>query len=730
MVWRFFAIVIGLGAIATPALASSPLPLPPPSAFAELPDLVRPAVDSRRWVCAASDDAGDEDLQNCPCVDFESRQTQIFLYGVEPRHQNLGAAQLVIRHDAGTLWAQDIVIEGPSENLTITYERGLWTTDNSVQRIGHGAGTLRFGTAQPEIFWEDIRWFESPDGAPSFAIGGGCDSASPEDATQDEGDIAIARAESARWTDGGWQVQGLKVAPPLGPPLAGKAAENQRVAGALFPRIIYHGEGARFIGAYFLGRWPLSLRLIADGAPEPALGLGAAVFSRPAVGTSATAQMLSADVVVNRNALTTAYLGGQASVGRGRQHVMVDTDELVVPFGDGAAAPADPLRRRAVLRSWRQSSVAASLGTSAADLQIGAVAVDEPSSRVLDASDWRQWNRQLWLRYGTRLDLGAPGRLALRATHRELGPPRFDARNSHLTLRYDRIIGDLRRIFMRPTLRGQAAFGTAQSDAGAETASQLSTDAMVDVGVALRGRPGPMVHDLRLAVFGAHGGRLLEPADPEDFELLGGGPQSSARQPFGMVGAVFDQQFWAPGGWRLKMPLGLSWQTPTARVDWTPLLEAGLDISKELGRRRIRLAVDGACRQWSCQIPGLSGRLQIDWSDSLKTTHIVRHGPDRRTDGLGYRRQLQRTSLIVNEHWWGDAPSLMHLSRLGLTGRHWRADLALSAVPGDLAAAGLAMSLGRQWSALGWGIALEVAARPGRRQWATTLGLTRNLRAF
>ena len=729
MALRFLLIVAAITSMAATAEASQSFYLPSSAAFEELAKFLKHPTVDHRWTCSSDHGGFRRDDQSCQCVGFEGRHTSMVLFGVSRTAGALRIEQLQLVVDHEKLVVFFAEVRHADGDLVISFAQGLYgSTKYGDSSLRLGPTVIDAGPEELAITVEDLRWIDG--GFPS-AVARQCADESEAMALDSVGESRqLAVSENARFENDKWTVRDLRLGNRPTLALRSNGHLDEPVRGFLPPSLFAGPRGVRAVGTYHLGALPISLRAVAD--TEPSGGLGLALWSEPPICERGrcTPQALIADVLIGSDGAPRMHLAGRASLGSGRRHLSIETDEIMAADDWSSPVAADPLWRGAFLRHWRSAGAGLSLSNSSQDLLLGSSIFgptdpEAAETGALPGSSWAELDHQLWLFYGTRFDLGAPGRADLWAEHRELSPGSFEDRYSALTLRVDRIFGSIRRIYLRPTLRGAAAFGISGSDDGSRAATRIIADAMVDGGIALRGRPPGIVHDLKLRGFAGRRTVIAEESPDaqsnEALRQLFGSPKSS----YLMIGAGMDQTFAFGGQRRLEIPAEVSWYDDGRGRNWTPLLRVGAAYTGQVLGRRLVVAAHGSCRNWQCSTPDLEGRLQVDWTPRLRSTHLLATGRAHRPDGLGFEPQFRTAAVAVM-----DSAQLLHASTFRAFWVDWNAGLALFGDPRHPLDGGARVEVQRLWPQLGWGFTVEAAALPGSGKWAAMAGISRNSRAF
>ena len=712
-----FALVslIGVAVFTADATASPHLPVPSPGLFEALVTSNPDALTDDRWQCAA--DADDD----CGCVTWSHPGGHVALSGVQPTPQGLVADRFLVSSADQLLIGDNLKVSADDEEpLTLHWDNAQITTtlDDPTALVAESASFVHPAQGSADVRLDAVRWYPAELSQKLAELP--CEALSESPVATEASPRATAETLNFQQ---GWEAKGLRIgdSPPIP---AGRAdvAAGQRTGGFLPPAVSAVPDHTRLTASFHPGTIPLSLR--AHATIEPGGGAGVGVWTTPpgCSDQSCAPRPMHLDAYGDISGSAALRLAGQAGVGDEHRHIVADVGGVQITGGDANPGAAERLDDAAFFRRWDSQRFAASASGPGHDLTVGAALFHDDRDGFAPGTE-QPHAGDLWLHYGTRLDLGEEFTADVRMNHREYGATATTpGRLSSAMVGVERTWGSTRRMWVRPTVVGVADMGMATTDDGAVAGSSTRLDAVVDAGMAFSGRLLGQTHRISPRLFA---GRRTAGLDRIPDEVHDSGFYDVTGYQLGthhLLGAHLDQRLDLGERTVLELPAGLAVVDDARGANWQAIPHASLHLrSNNWSVSTSALCVD------SCRTPGAQAQLRLRYSSRLESFHIV-------GDALHHRPGAPSPDMRIRTGFTdGFAPfdraseprqSWLHTSMLRLQGVNWRGALKLFGPPTTPAEGGAGVSVSRFWQEFGWGVGAQLAAIPAERDWALSAGFT------
>lgn len=708
--WGVISIAVTLLAFSPPAVAESGLSVPPQQMFSVLVDALETPVEQPYWRCAPRRD------QRCGCVEFAVGDAKVVLEGVELGAQKLRAERAVVEFLSHRFAVEQLEAGIDGDALTVTGGPWYFSSEEKSDILRADTGDFRVADEISGRFTE-----------PVWAIGTvgesvGCDG----DAYQAPGfeeETRLGSATALSLGDNGWRIEQLRTDGLLSLPVAESAGADRVPSGWLPPSVYAFSGGARLLGAYYFGKIPVSLRAHVDSRVAGGLGTGVRSSAATCTHNRCPKETLAVDAFVDRQGPAAIRLAGRGSIGDERVHASLDADGVGFQTGEYETDLSERLERGALFRDWRSQRIGLSASGAHHELAVGAAVASGEASMTHFGGGQERFS-DLWARYGTRIELPANLRSTFDVHHRELLATDFDsARFSEVAVGLERRFGSLRRVFVRPAVRGRTAMGIVSEGDGMVAGSRMRLDAIVDGGVALRGRFAGREHLVSPRAFV---GRRFEPVDavPRGADVTPRPTGAVAGGSHFLAGAGIDQTLMLTESLRIRLPTSATVVDDGTARHWTPRIRTGLEVHGAARGLRL-LGVEGVCTGL-CSSGGLRANAVLRWARSVESFHIVGWGPTRLVGDAGpYRRMRTGYSGQLGVFFDTDGADRRWIYGSGVRVRvaDWSSRIGLFGDLTDPLRSAAELTVGPHWRVVGWGVAMKAAARPHDGRWAAMIGI-------
>lgn len=717
MGYRPRAFIVAVALLAVPADTEASLPLPDQRLFESLGATLEQPVSDLRWQCSPDGD------RHCGCVEFNTPRGHLLLADVSRDAESFSAGRFAVSSGPALLTGTSLQARNRDGVLTVGWERARLTFANRDDVVDHGRGDLQYQDREVTVELAQLDWGSASDDA-LLSIES-CDELRGLDLEADTTGRR-ATATGAESHDDRWSVRDLEISGPMDLAVTDELEANRPAAGWLPPSIRVAPSQARLTASYHLGEPPLAVRA---HATTRGAGTGLAWRSTsPTCETDRTDcrhQPLALDVYADPSHSPSVHLGGQFAVGSPQHHFSAEADGLGVGLHHYDPAGLEQLEHNRSFRHWGRQRAGASMAGDRHDLTLD-TALYHRGRGGFEIGDEYPVSRQLRVRYGTEIEVSERASAEFRAGHREFGVPEMaGGRISSTTVRWERPWGSMGRLYLRPALRGEASAAVVDSPDGAVAGSETNLDALLDGGLAIRGRFDGLTHRLAPRAFAGRriSGTTEMPPWIDEAGLAETVPVEEGG--FNMAGLNVDQRLVAADRIAVELPAGVAVVDDGRGRHWRSVGHASLAVAPVTEGRSWRVGADGICID-DCERWGLQMRLDLDWSRHLKSTHLVGRGMAHRPGSPLVERRI-RTGFADRFAPFGadrqTADRRLHASMLRGDWTDWRARFRWFGDPTTPSETAAQIGAGRFWSHLGWEISADLAVVPDRREWTAMIGL-------